>query len=343
MKEKFKKLFSIENRFKLKNWQEKLKKPTIKLNKNEKKIMFLDAASYNNLGDQAIAYAMSEFLKNEFKDYKYIEVSDNEIVRNIKYIRKNTNSKDIICLTGGGNMGTIYPRYEAIRRMIIKNFPNNKIVIFPQTIDYENNKYGKKEFEKSKKIYNKHRKLLICARENRSYKIMKEAYNNVILVPDIVLYLIGRIRLNIEKNDKTGICLRGDKESILSQNIINAIRKIPDKKNITTLSNEKYINKDVRKKKIYNKLKEFGECKYVITDRLHGMIFSSIVNVPCIAIDNSNKKISGVYNMARDNLKNVILYKKCENIEKTIQQIKNKKIKSEEVDFKELIINIRKE
>jgi len=240
-------------------------------------------------------------------------------------------------------MGTLYPRYEAIRRMIIKNFPNNKIVIFPQTIDYENNKYGKKEFEKSKKIYNKHRKLLICARENRSYKIMKEAYNNVILVPDIVLYLIGRIRLNIEKNDKTGICLRGDKESILSQNIINAIRKIPDKKNITTLSNEKYINKDVRKKKIYNKLKEFGECKYVITDRLHGMIFSSIVNVPCIAIDNSNKKISGVYNMARDNLKNVILYKKCENIEKTIQQIKNKKIKSEEVDFKELIINIRKE
>lgn len=161
--------------------------------------MFLDAASYNNLGDQAIAYAMSEFLKNEFKDYKYIEVSDNEIVRNIKYIRKNTNSKDIICLTGGGNMGTLYPRYEAIRRMIIKNFPNNKIVIFPQTIDYENNKYGKKEFEKSKKIYNKHRKLLICARENRSYKIMKEAYNNVILVPDIVLYLIGRIRLNIEK------------------------------------------------------------------------------------------------------------------------------------------------
>ena len=37
--------------------------------------------------------------------------------------------------------------------------------------------------------------------------------------------------------------------------------------------------------------------KLVVTDRLHCMIFCAVTGTPCIAFDNSNKKISGVYKM----------------------------------------------
>ena len=39
----------------------------------------------------------------------------------------------------------------------------------------------------------------------------------------------------------------------------------------------------------------FKKSKVVVTDRLHGMIFCAITKTPCVAIDNSNHKISGVY------------------------------------------------
>ena len=43
------------------------------------------------------------------------------------------------------------------------------------------------------------------------------------------------------------------------------------------------------------KLAAFSEVKLVITDRLHGMLFSAITHTPCIAIDNLSRKVSGVY------------------------------------------------
>lgn len=345
MNEKIRKMFSIETGFRLKNIIEFFKPTCIALKKDEKKIMFLDAASYNNLGDQAISYAMSLFLKSEFNDYKYIEVSERKIIRNIKYIKRKINNDDIICLSGGGNMGNLYPRYEAIRRIIIKAFPNNKIIIFPQTIDYEADKYGKKELNRSKRIYNKHKKLVVCAREEKSYKIMKDIYNNVILVPDIVLFLINKINIEKKSTNNVGVCLRNDKESIIDINNKKEIEKISNKKNISTLSNEKFIDCKNRKDIIYNKLKEFNDCKYVITDRLHGMIFSSIVNTPCIAIDNSNKKVSGVYEVAKDSLKNVKLYdKNKEKINSLIRTMENSEIQEcNDADFEKLINAIRKD
>ena len=40
---------------------------------------------------------------------------------------------------------------------------------------------------------------------------------------------------------------------------------------------------------------ELRSKKVVVTDRLHCMIFCAITGTPCIVFDNSNNKISGVY------------------------------------------------
>ncbi len=294
-------ILPMELNFKIINSLRRTKKNLLSLDQNKKNckyVYFLDTPEYGNLGDQAIAYAMMKFMNDFFPEYVQVEVQENQIYYNIKKLKKLIKPDDIICLTGGGNMGVLYQRYEAIRRMIIKNFPNNKIIIFPQTIDYGKTRYGSREFKNAKKIYNNHKNLTLMAREEKSYKIMKDNFDkcNVFLCPDIVLYL-NYFDLCKKKNNSVGICLRDDKERVVSGVDLEKINKLNCKvnKTSTTASDVGEINVKNRKKVIENKLLEIAKNKFFITDRLHGMIFAFITNTNCIALPNSNGKVEGVY------------------------------------------------
>ena len=220
----------------------------------------------------------------------------------MKIITKKIKKDDIIVLGGGGNFGDLYPRYEAIRRIIIKKF-HNQIIIFPQTIDYTDTRYGRREKEKSIAIYNRPN-VIICAREKKSYCEMKKLYSKVILVPDIVFYLNNMFYSKTLKSKTIGICLRNDKESVLieaqKKELLNSIANKYSVSLLDTISPCKNIDSSNRHDLLNKKMKEFANCALIVTDRLHGMIFSILNHVPCLFIDNSNKKISGVY----DTIKN---------------------------------------
>ena len=65
--------------------------------------------------------------------------------------------------------------------------------------------------------------------------------------------------------------------------------------NIDTM-NECRVNIEDRERIVLKRLVLFASYDFVITDRLHGMIFSYICGTPCIAFDNKTHKVSGVYN-----------------------------------------------
>ena len=48
--------------------------------------------------------------------------------------------------------------------------------------------------------------------------------------------------------------------------------------------------KENREQLLKQKIEEFQSAELVITDRLHGMIFSVITGTPCIAFDNLMRK-----------------------------------------------------
>lgn len=200
-------------------------------------------------------------------------------------------------------MGNIYIEGEERRRDVIASFPKNKIVSFPQSIDFDNSSIGQKEFENSISIYGNHPNLTIFSREEKSYHIMKSKFqNNVILVPDTVLYLTGKIHFDQQyTRDKILICFRDDKEKVTSKNItcnfIDLLREHSfNDIEITDTSLGLYKFEPNEKPELFtNILKKFMTAKIVVTDRLHGMIFALITKTPCIAFDNSNKKISSTY------------------------------------------------
>lgn len=301
----FKNVLPLEVNFKIKNFVKKHNNIIKEWNEDNSKkyVYFLDAPEYGNIGDQAIAFAMEKFMGDFFPDYIQREILENDIYSYLKYLKSIIKPKDIICLTGGGNMGVLYQRYEAIRRLIIKNFTDNLIIIFPQTIDYGESRYGKREFQRACKVYNSHRKLIIMAREEKTYDIMKDNFINckVILCPDIVLYLDYKDIVKDKKN-RIGVCLRNDKEKKVSNIELGMLNQISDEiVEISTTCNLSYdITYKNREDIVMQKLEEIATNKYFITDRLHGMIFAYITNTSCIALPNSNGKVERVYNWIKN-------------------------------------------
>lgn len=273
---------------------------------NKRRVFFLDTPAYGNLGDQAIAFAMMKYVKEKLPEYEQIEITEDQLPHYFRWLKRNVTNSDIICLTGGGNMGVMYQRYEALRRLIISNFKNKRIIIFPQTIDYGNDLYSQYELKNAIKIYGKAKKLIICAREEKSYLFMKNHFiNEVIFSPDIVLSLDYR---NLCKEKKgVGICLRKDKESVLTDSqrdmIYNKIKEFHKIGSVsTTIDIPAYsINQNNRQFIIEEKLKEFSKYHTIITDRLHGMIFSYITNTNCVALPNVNDKVRMVSSYLKEN------------------------------------------
>ena len=116
-----------------------------------KKIILFDGPTYGNVGDLAIAIAEKKFIKENLPQYEFIEVLDKEFDSKIDDMKSVISNNDIILLTGGGNLGDEYIFYEQRRRRVIKEFPNNKIIIMPQTIHFSDTEYGNTELEKTKK------------------------------------------------------------------------------------------------------------------------------------------------------------------------------------------------
>ncbi len=263
---------------------------------SDKRVFFLDAPSYGNIGDQAIAYAMEKYISDVLPDYTQIEITEDKVPASIKWLKRTIRGNDLICLTGGGNMGVTYQRYESVRRLIMRSFPNNPIVVFPQTVDYENSTYGRKELKRAIQVYEGVRKLVLCARDEESYQILKKSFSKaeVLFCPDIVLYL--DYSNCFEKGKNTGICLRNDVERVLSDSQHKLLHnRYPDAGLLTTsYETADEINSKNRKEIVEKKLKEFGENKLVLSDRLHGVIFAYVTGVPCIAFPNSNGKVERV-------------------------------------------------
>lgn len=286
------------------------------------KVILMGIPHHNNLGDNAIVVAEKKYIEDYFKEYQYYEISEEALENCVDKAKEYINDDDIIFLHGGGNLGDEYLYVEEGRRKVIQLFPNNIIIIFPQTIYFSNTERGKRELEKSKKIYSEHKRLTIVAREKISYEIMKREFsnNNVIFTPDIVTYL----NKTKEGNEREGILfiLRDDVEKSISKQqvdeLTNIAKKYSGKIEFSDTARGKGILEKEREAKLEELFEKYRKAELVITDRLHGMIFAAITSTPCIALDNYNHKVRATFEI----LKFLDYIKYNDNINEIEEQIK---------------------
>ena len=195
-----------------------LTKKLIQGKTDKPKAFLIGTPEHDNLGDHAIALAEYQFLTKYFPELEIVEITVESWRKYKTSLKKYVTNRDIFFMTGGGNMGDIYLADEELRRFIISRYPNNKIIIFPQTIYFSKTLKGDKELNKTKTIYNQHKNLMICAREKMSYEYMQQVFScKLYLCPDIVFGL----KLDVipsKSKGVVGVCLRNDCENNLKVN-----------------------------------------------------------------------------------------------------------------------------
>lgn len=273
----------------------------------KKKCIVCLAADYGNLGDVAITYAQSQFLKSMLPGYEIIDFPISRTLANLKSMKKICTKDDVITIVGGGNMGDLYGDIELLRLMIVKLFPHNRIISFPQTIEYRDTTKNKFLLNLSKRVYNKHKHLLLCAREEVSYSKIKELYpyTNSCLVPDIVMTLDKRLDSLERRQNLITLCLRNDKEKMPTALNIELLQSQLISEGFKVNNRDTHIGKsrmplEEREKELKLIWADFAMSRVVITDRLHGMIFAYITGTPAIVLPNSNFKVEKCFDWIKD-------------------------------------------
>ena len=305
----------------------------IKNNKN-KKIILIGTPAHGNLGDHAIAEEEKNFIKKYFSDYSLYEIIMPlyNICQN--KLKKIILPKDIIIISGGGWMGNLWLHNEITIRNIIKTYPSNKIIIFPQTIFYTEDYEGKKECEITSKCISNHKNLTICLREKRSYNFAKNNYrfqgnSKTILCPDIVLFGSCKYVEKTPNNKiKINVCLRKDCERVVDkrENLIEKISEYGEINEISTVV-PRLVPLKNRIKELNESWKDFSSGRLTITDRLHGMIFSVLNGTPCIVLNNKTGKVFGVLEWIRNTNMIVTASTEAEVLQNIPQLLKLKECK----------------
>lgn len=299
--------------------KQELKKIVELINKED--AFYFDYPMHLNVGDLLI-YAGTEAF---FKEYN-INIRLRRCLQtfDINEVKKNITKNTTIICHGGGNLGDLYPLLQKLREELVINFPNNRIILLPQTGYFSN----QNEMKKSAAIFSAHKDCHLFARDLPTLELLKNFSDKVILCPDMAHQLYGEFPLKnkVESSEKNKLYfLRKDIEaSQLEKNIESTLptsavvkdwddivtsndimyariySKLARISNISHLSIFKDKINDLWYKHTLNIIErarnEFMKYDLVVTSRLHGHIFSCLLGIPNQVCDNSYGKNLGYYN-----------------------------------------------
>lgn len=260
-------------------------------------IYLLYVACGTNMGDHAIVRAETEYIKRYLGDnVAIVEIQTGQTESAIGYLRKNIRKQDLLIFSGGGYIGDEYIEVYTPLKRILKEFRKYKTIVFPQTI-YFSNAQREKQFAE---ICRKHESLSIFVREKKSCEIFQKMGIATYLVPDIVL---SQSPKSHGPREDILLCMRNDVEKNMSDSQVEQVLMMLQKFGAVTVTDtvEPHIFPfDERFVYLDKMLTAFSKSKLVVTDRIHGMIFSYLTNTPCLVFGNYNHKVESEYEWIKD-------------------------------------------
>lgn len=254
------------------------------------------AADYGNVGDLAITRAQLQFLERAFPDAVVEAIPISRSVGAIKRLRRSIGPDDVLTLIGGGNTGDLYDDIQYLRELFVRELQATPTISFPQTIEFSDSAYGRWAARRAGKVYNRHERLAIMARDSRSQARALELFPRcqVVLAPDIVLTQDA----STPARDRAGIlmALRSDLEQALDDGsrsaMLAAVREVGPVRNRDTHVGDVQVGPAEASAVLEEFWQDWRSASVVVTDRLHGMIFAVITGTPCVALDSGTGKVS---------------------------------------------------
>ena len=275
-----------------------------------------DAPYYHNIGDILIWQGFHDFCKTlpgrNLGTYDFVTFYFPKI------------SPDVtILLTGGGNFGDLWRGFQDFRLEVIRRYPDNRIVMLPQSVCYENEKL----IESDALEFSRHGDLHLCARDTYSHEFLKEHFpaSNVYLVPDMAMFInedklrkyrsvAGERKLFLRRLDKELVEEYSEIKDIADydvrdwptyerqdlalklikrlQGVAYRSRNIKILNSFTATLTARIADVLVRRRLLGVGIDFVSPYCEVVTPRLHTMILAFLLDIPVSYIDNTSGKLS---------------------------------------------------
>lgn len=293
-------------------------------------VVFVDYPLHHNIGDLLILLGTISFFENNSLNVKSHLSTYNT---NIELLSKQITPKTTILCHGGGNFGDIYPIHQNLREQIIESFPNNRVIILPQTACFN----SIESQDKSQGVFKKHDNIVMFARDKKTHEMFKQFSNKAYLMPDMAHELYGTLpksntlagKFYFLRNDieKTPLPVKLqqkvqnqdyydwsdllDKTDSLAAYAVMKMIRVNSKLKSNILDEMIFkVWKAHTKALTLRMAKKFSIYNRVITSRLHGHILSCLVDVPSVIIDNSYGKNTAYYELWTERLEIASLWEK---------------------------------
>lgn len=270
----------------------------------------LDYPDYGNVGDSAIWAGQIAWLqKNVGKPSAYLS----DLHTPVAEVTRNVTGQTLI-IQGGGNFGDLWPANQKFREDIVAANPGSTIIQFPQSIHYDN----LVNLETTARNLKAAKSLRLLVRDHESLALASRAFDcEVTLCPDMA-FALGPLQRIGEPDLDVLLLLRTDKEATgltteawprgweqhdwlkdvpnlhrdaVRDTRIAAVMSLSPARLSKTARRNYYYNL-LADRRVMRGLRQLSRARFVITDRLHVHILSTLLGLPHCFLDNHYGKIS---------------------------------------------------
>lgn len=270
----------------------------------EEPLAILDFPDIRNCGDSAIWLGEMAYLKDRCgKRPAYVSRMRDFSVEDLE----RAVPTGPIFIHGGGNFGDLWITHQDFRERVLEQFPNRRIIQFPQSIHYK----SQERRERSARIIGGHKNFVLLVRDEESKAFAEKHFHcEVRLCPDMA-FCIGALEPEASEFPVLAM-LRADLEKAGDADR-SAYPDIPMEDWITESARQVRVAKaigaasallalkpaEVRLRKLdaaaHNRfrrgIRQISRGRAIVTDRLHVHICSLLIGRPHAVLDNSYGKI----------------------------------------------------
>lgn len=263
----------------------------------------LDFPDYSNVGDSLIWLGELAFFELCGRRPGYVSTVHGFDPAALQHAVPNGP----VYLSGGGNFGDLWPRFQHFRHRVLASFPGRRVVQLPQTIHFD----SEAALDATREAIRAHGNFKMLVRDEASLRTARERLEcDATLCPDMA-FCMGPLVASAPSHDILAL-LRTDKERAAGDAVA-----IPDgldliqtdwihrpRVSMTTRIWRKAV-RTVRPISDYDRfaaiaraerdrgLAILGQGRTIVTDRLHGHIMSILIDRPQVFVDNRYGKVSG--------------------------------------------------
>ena len=272
------------------------------LYRGKKYAILLQLAAHENKGDAALSVGEVLMLQRVGIQLLFYVNVVNCTYKNYKtalgVAQRHPTDQVVVMLHGGGNIFG-YGLEDSCRSKAFKTFRDYPLIFFSQSIYM---RATKAHFDFAHKMYCCNPNLTILLRDRLSLHIAQRLFNNgtrLLLAPDMA-FEIGRVRRYAppyydviwqKRTDHEGPGYHESPGSLFPANVSTYVW---DWLSMPSIQNRNSLMKAVNV--LQNGLGILQKGRVVVTDRLHGHILSTLLDIPHVLLDNADQKLSSYHN-----------------------------------------------